>query len=394
MSLTFKEIYALMESLRQRRMTLLAAGAGDSTDWKALFTGLIDRTIAGDIVIPNTLSGTSIAAYIFQNCAGVTSITLPPQVTTIDANAFEKCSNVERIVKSDGSGITVVNGRCFGDCKKLVEIPPFAEGMTAVPNWCFIGCSALTHIELPSTITQIKGQAFYGCGSLRYILIKATTPPTLDAVALPAELGSIFVPDTSVDAYKAATRWSDVAAKIRPISTAENVAITTQSNPEVMEICNANGLCTSSTQMLVKECVATNNVKNNPIFANSDIVHFEEFAYFDMSNRFTSGTGPFAGCELLERIVFPKTFTACSNGGVFFGCTAKPVVVLTSDSMVTLDNDSARDNFKNYTSAIYVPDSLVSTYNANARWATMSAKIFPISEYTFQNLDVKTYLGL
>lgn len=386
--------FALMESLRQRRMTILGAMSGDNTDWKAMFTGLIDRTIASDIVIPNTLSGTSIAAYIFQNCTGVTSITLPPQVTEIGANAFEKCSNVERIVKSDGSGITVVNGRVFGDCKKLVEIPPFAEGMTAVQNWCFIGCTSLTHIELPSTINMIKGQAFYGCGSLGYILIKATTPPTLDSVAVPSEIASIFVPDASVDAYKAATRWSDFAAKIRPISTGEKVAITAQDNPEVMAICNANGLCTSSTQMLVKECVATNNVKNNPIFANSDIVHFEEFAYFDMSNEFTSGTGPFAGCELLERIVFPTTFTTCRNSGVFFGCTAKPVVVLTSDSMVELGNDGARDNFKNYTSAIYVPDSLVSTYNANARWATMSSKIFPISEYTWQNIDVKNYLGL
>lgn len=199
-------------------MMILGAMSGDSTDWKALFTGLIDRTIAGDIVIPNTLSGTSIAAYIFQNCTGVTSITLPPQVTEIGANAFEKCSNVERIVKSDGSGITSVDGRVFGDCKKLVEIPPFAEGMTAVQNWCFIGCSALTHIELPSTITQIKGQAFYGCSHLSYIIVRATTPPTLGNNAIPNTIGSIYVPDASVSAYQAANNWSNFAAKIKPLS--------------------------------------------------------------------------------------------------------------------------------------------------------------------------------
>ena len=374
-------------------MMILGAMSGDNTDWKALFTGLIDRTIAGDIVIPNTLSSTSIAAYIFQNCASVTSITLPPQVTEIGANAFEKCSNVERIVKSDGSGITSVNARSFGDCKKLVEIPPFAEGMTAVQNWCFIGCSALTHIELPSTITQIKGQAFYGCGSLGYILIKATTPPTLDSNALPAEIASIFVPDASVDAYKAATRWSDFAAKIRPITIGESAAITTQSNPEVMAVCYEEGLSASANQILVKECNKASSIQTSLAFKNSDIVNFEEMAYFAISNRFNGTDFAFSGCSQLERVVFPPTVVQITSSAAFSGCTQKPIVVFTSPTMVGISSNSAAV-LDNNTSAIYVPDSLVSTYKSNTWWSRMSAKIFPISEYSWQNMDVKNYLGL
>ena len=382
-----------MESLRQRRLMILGAMAGDSTDWKALFTGLIDRTIAGDIVIPNTLSGTSIAAYIFQNCVGVTSITLPPQVTTIGKNAFEKCSNVERIVKSDGSGITVVNGNSFNDCSKLVEIPPLSEGMTAVQNWCFMGCSALTHIELPSTITQIKWQAFYGCGNLGYILIKATTPPTLDSNALPNELGPIFVPDASVATYKAATRWSDVAAKIRPISMGESAAITMQSNPEVMAVCYEQGLSSAANQILVKECNKAANINTSLAFKGTDIVDFEEMAYFGVSGRLNDSIGAFADCTQLERVVFPPTLVQINSQNLFNGCTQQPIIVLTSPTMVGTNNNGAT-GLNNNTSAIYVPDSLVDTYKANTWWSRMSAKIFPISEYTWQNLDVKNYLGL
>lgn len=196
----------------------MAAGAGDSTDWKALFCSLIDKTISGDVVIPSTVDTTKIAPYEFENCSNLESIVLPPQITTISANAFNKCGNITSITKSDNSGILVVDGRAFGECKKLVEIPPLAEGMTVISNWAFISCTALTSVDLPSTITAINAQAFFACSSLAYIIVRATTPPTLGANALPNQLGLIYVPDASVAAYKATTRWSDFAAKIKPLS--------------------------------------------------------------------------------------------------------------------------------------------------------------------------------
>ncbi|MBQ2483676.1 MAG: hypothetical protein II519_00005, partial [Muribaculaceae bacterium] len=67
--------------------------------------------------------------------------------------------------------------------------------------------------------------------------------------------------------------------------------------------------------------------------------------------------------------------------------------VFTSPTMVGINANSVTALDSN-TSAIYVPDSLVATYKANGWWSRMSAKIFPISEYSWQNMDVKNYLGL
>lgn len=177
------------------------------------------------------------------------------------------------------------------------------------------------------------------------------------------------------------------------MSKGEDWAITAQDNPEVMSVCYAKGWCASAYNMSVEECEAVANVKNGTPFINSAIVHFEEFAYFVKSTGFSAGAGAFAGCTKLERLVFPSTFASTSNAGQIHGCAKKPILVFPRSSMVTL-NDGARDNINSYSSKIYVPDALVNTYKADTRWGVMSSKIYPISEYDWQDTKVKQYLGL
>ena len=391
---------------------ILGAMSGDSTDWKAAFMGLLDSTLVGDIVVANGV--TKIKDYCFDRCGGMTGITLPNTITEISQyafryctglteieipasaeiknNAFEKCSNLVHVTRRGGGGFGNLGDRAFGDCSKLEEFE-FNNTLTNIPGWCFIGCSSLRYIDLPSSLTNISAQAFYSCASLGYILLRATTPPTLSTNVLPAELGSIFVPDASVSTYKAANRWSDVAAKIRPISMGESAAITTQSNPEVMAVCYEAGISLSANQILVKECNKAASLQTSLAFKNSNIVNFEEFAYFAISNRFNGTDFAFSGCSQLERVVFPPTVVQITSSAAFSGCTQKPIVVFTSPTMVGTNNNGGAALNSN-TSAIYVPDSLVATYKANGWWSRMSAKIFPISEYTWQNLAVKDYLGL
>ena len=220
----------------------------------------------------------------------------------IKSNAFENCSNLVRVTCPGGFGN--IGSRAFANCSKLEKIE-FNDTVTEISRWCFMSCSSLKYVELPASLTTISSQAFYSCGSLGYMLIKATTPPTLADVALPAELGSIFVPDASVSTYKAANRWSDVAAKIRPISVGESAAITTQSNPEVMAVCYEKGLSSSANQILVKECNKASSIQISLAFKNSGIVNFEEMVYFAISNKFNGTDFAFSGCSQLERVVFP-----------------------------------------------------------------------------------------
>ena len=72
---------------------------------------------------------------------------------------------------------------------------------------------------IPEGVTSIGGNAFYYCRFMGWVIIKSATPPTLSSTtAFSANTALIYVPDASVEAYKAATNWATFADRIHPMS--------------------------------------------------------------------------------------------------------------------------------------------------------------------------------
>ena len=100
----------------------------------------------------------------------------------------------------------------------------FYGELTTIGEDAFYNCTSLTSVTIPDSITTIEWEAFSECTSLTSVYCKATTPPTLgDRVFkyLNKEtwgyfnIGcTIYVPAESVEAYKAATNWSDYKSNI------------------------------------------------------------------------------------------------------------------------------------------------------------------------------------
>ena len=58
------------------------------------------------------------------------------------------------------------------------------------------------------------------CPSLETLIIRSVTPPEVNYWTLRnSKIPYIYVPDTSVDAYKSASGWSAWAAYINPLSS-------------------------------------------------------------------------------------------------------------------------------------------------------------------------------
>ena len=78
----------------------------------------------------------------------------------------------------------------------------------------------MKEIVLPSTIKSIPKETLYYTSNMVSITILATTPPVLGTDAL-RDSGNvpIYVPSASVDAYKAASGWSQYASRIQAIPT-------------------------------------------------------------------------------------------------------------------------------------------------------------------------------
>lgn len=94
------------------------------------------------------------------------------------------------------------------------------EGVEYIYNFAFMDCSSLTTVTLPSTIVYMGNQVF-GWSGLKTLTINATTPPIhgereyclMDA----SYVEHIYVPASSVAAYKADTVWANHASIIEAI---------------------------------------------------------------------------------------------------------------------------------------------------------------------------------
>lgn len=208
---------------------------------------------------------TSIEKYAFHNCTSLTSVNLPESLTSIDEGAFFGCTSLASV--SIPATVTYFGGVAFGACNSLKTVTinsqqtlnatgywtddgieqrgqgyiydPFGYqveeyilngNITIIPGWKFFRCS-ITNITLSETLTEIKNNAFaassltsitipasvtsigtysFKACPLQSITVNATTPPTLDDSFLNVSTSiPVFVPEGTVDTYKAAGGWKD-----------------------------------------------------------------------------------------------------------------------------------------------------------------------------------------
>ena len=109
------------------------------------------------ITIPNSV--TSIGFYAFRNCSGLTSITIPNSVTSIGEGAFYECSNITSVIWNAKN----CNGYNFGN---QVESFTFGDGVEVIPASLCSGMNKLSSISIPSSVTSIGADAFYGCTNI------------------------------------------------------------------------------------------------------------------------------------------------------------------------------------------------------------------------------------
>ena len=90
--------------------------------------------------------------------------------------------------------------------------------MTYLGDFCFYGCTSLTSITIPNSVTWLGGDCFYGCTNLKEVTCLAETPPSTYGSFEDEAQKTLYVPEASVEAYKTSSdEWSDFG-KILPLS--------------------------------------------------------------------------------------------------------------------------------------------------------------------------------
>jgi hypothetical protein len=109
--------------------------------------------------------GISIGTYAFCECDGLTSVTLPDRVMSIDEAAFCRCSALTSM--TFGNSVESIGYNAFYECTNLKSVT-FGENsvLESIDGQAFYGCTKLASISIPDSVTRISSYAFNGCTSL------------------------------------------------------------------------------------------------------------------------------------------------------------------------------------------------------------------------------------
>ena len=147
---------------------------------------------------------TSIGEKAFLN-TGLTSVTIPASITSIESEAFRLCSRLEKfVVAEDSKTFSSMDGILFSkDKRTILDFPNgkvikeyrIPEGVTAIGDNTFESCWNLTSITIPKSVTTIGDNAFKGCLKMTSLTIpEGVTSIGSNAFMECNELTSVTIP--------------------------------------------------------------------------------------------------------------------------------------------------------------------------------------------------------
>ena len=105
----------------------------------------------------------------YNNCAKLTSITIPNGVTSIGRGAFYNCAKLTSITIPNN--VTSISEYTFGGCTGLTSIT-IPNGVTSIGDYAFYNCTGLNSLTLLESVKELGSNCF-DCCKLRPLKISS-----------------------------------------------------------------------------------------------------------------------------------------------------------------------------------------------------------------------------
>ena len=327
----------------------------------------------GNIVIPEGI--TSIPSYAFTNFTQITSLTIPDSVTSIGSYILHGCTGIESLIIPN---MTRILGGYFGEDPRYdsynTQVPDSLKtlvitGGESIPRHAFYGCSGLTSITIPDSVTSIGSSAFYNCSGLTSI----TIPDSVTSIGSSAffgcsgiiqkENGVSYVDKWVIDCDNTVSQVQlrGDTAGIAAQAFSDCSGLTSITIPDSVTSIGSNTFsgCSGLTSITIPKSVTSIGS-----YAFSDCSGLTSITIPDSVTSI--GSNAFSDCSGLTSITIPDSVTSIGSSA-FRGCSG--LTSITIPYGVTSIGDEAFSGCRGLTS-ITIPGSVTSIgyrafYNCN-----------------------------
>lgn len=227
----------------------------------------------------------------------------------------------------------------FTDCKNLTSVS--LSCCKKIGDRAFKGCTSLEKIILPETVTNLGWECFDGT---IMVTSMAIVPPVITfntdlSSNMMGEFMFVNVPEASLDSYKSANYWKDMAKRIFPIGTKFDYDVTTEAQSSTSDLLDKVGKNNSNSVVSLKVKGSINSYDIMVIRNKMDNLHYldlsdanvveNSYEYYTgcSTKNDTIGRNAFRELSKLVTVSLPNSVKAIESGALY-NCTKLKSIVL------------------------------------------------------------------
>lgn len=227
----------------------------------------------------------------------------------------------------------------FTDCKNLTSVS--LSCCKKIGDRAFKGCTSLEKIILPETVTNLGWECFDGT---IMVTSMAIVPPVITfntdlSSNMMGEFMLVNVPEASLDSYKSANYWKDMAKRIFPIGTKFDYDVTTEAQSSTSDLLDKVGKNNSNSVVSLKVKGSINSYDIMVIRNKMDNLHYldlsdanvveNSYEYYTgcSTKNDTIGRNAFRELSKLVTVSLPNSVKAIESGALY-NCTKLKSIVL------------------------------------------------------------------